>query len=94
MAVDHAGSEISVRRVDNLRLRPDIFTDITDRNDAIAVDGDVSLIDLLRNNIDQPAAANSHGRLGLPARSGSDEFSNVGHSDLPRQKGVFQLVYV
>jgi hypothetical protein len=94
MAVDHARSEISAGRVDDLRLRPDIFADIADRDDAIAVDGDVSQIDLFGNNIDQPAAANGHSRLGLPAGSGANEFSNVGHSDLPCRKGVFQLAFV
>lgn len=56
MPVDHARREIFARGVDDLGLRADIVGDVADGDDAFAINGDVGLIDFLRDDIDEATA--------------------------------------
>jgi len=63
MPVDHARRQVLARCVDDLGIGTDIVGDIADGDDALTIDGNIGLIDLFRDDIDQATAPGSRALL-------------------------------
>ena len=71
MAIDQAGNQIASRRIDDLGVRPDVIGHVADCCDHVAIDGNISRIDLTGHDIDKLSAAN-HLICGDQAAAGAD----------------------